>query len=455
MTQALSKGEILHRLSQGDNLKGLSLVRADLSAMELAYVDLTQANLRMANLTQANLSEARLMGSFLSGATLTQAHLVGASLIQASMIGAILNGADLSRADLSGADLTGANLEEAMLSGAFLVGAFLTETNLTKSYLAGAYVRMSQMAGCNLMNAVLESADLSQSDLSGARLDGASLNNASLSGAKLSACSLVGCDLREADLTNADLSGCNLTGAKLHGIKYTGVNLTDTWADWVDISVDGNPLQQRATLEDAFVGVLTRPLAQIFVEGAIPTHVWALLISHLCEFQSNHPNYSDIQLKGIHKGANSSALYLEAEREASLVAYFKELSEIVGKGARQLSEKLSFIKTLTTASLLNGSRPLALEAAVPGSPTNGASAVRVGDFISGDDPLGLGFGKTSFVENLQTTSFWGSEKGFVILTGSRQIYLEAVSSPLLTMHPPHNTSSRLDLVQGHFVPNER
>ena len=75
--------------------------------------------------------------------------------------------------------------------------------------------------------------------------------------------------------------------------------------------------------------------------------------------------------------------------------------------------------------------------------------------MSTDDPLGLGVGKTSFVEKLQTTSFWGSEKGFVILTGSRQIYLEAVSSPLLTMHPPHNTSSRLDLVQGHFVPTER
>jgi uncharacterized protein YjbI with pentapeptide repeats len=405
-------------------------------------------------LTQANLSEARLMGSFLSGASMSKSHLVGASLIQASMIGAILNSADLSRADLSGADLTGANLEEAMLSGAFLVGAFLTETNLTKAYLVGAYIRMSQMAGCNLTDAVLENADLSQSDLSGARLDGASMTNANLAGAKLTASSLVGADLREADLTNADLSGCNLTGAKLHGIKYTGVNLTDTWADWVDISVDGNPLQQRGTLEDAFVGVLTRPLGQIFVEGAIPTRVWALLISHLCEFQSSNPNYSDIQLKGIHKGANSSALYLEAEREASLVAYFKDLAEIVGKGARQLSEKLSFIKTLNTANLMNGNHPLAFEASAPATNGNGSPVAHAREFIP-DDPLGLGLGRTSFAENLQTTSFWVSEKGFVILTGSRQIYLEAVSSPLITMHPPHNTSSRLDLVQGHFVFNER
>lgn len=450
MTQPLSKGEALHRLSKGDSLRGMNLVRTDLSCMELMYVDLTQANLRMANLSQANLSDARLTSSFLSGATLTEANLVGANLVQASMIGCTLNGADLSRADLSGADLTGANLEEAMLSGAFLVGAFLTETNLTKAYIAAAYARMAQMSGCNLTGAVFENADLSFSDLSGARLEGTSLIGSNLSGAKLAACSLVGCDLRNADLTNADLSGCNLTGAKLHGVKYSGVNLADAWADWIDLGTDGSNVM-RATLEDGFVGVLTRPMGQLFIEGAMPNHVWSLLISHLCEFQITNPQCADIQLKGVHKGTNSSAFYVEAERETSLVAYFKDLCELVGKGARQLSEKLAYLKSVN-GNILSSARPLSVE---PALQSNLGGAGGLGSLDSLDDLLGLGLGKASFAEKLQTTPFWGSEKGFVILTGGRQIYLEAVSSPALTMRPPNNTTSKLDLVQGHFVPNER
>ncbi len=442
MTQALAKGEIFYRLSKGESMRGLNMVRADLSAMDLVRVDLTQANLRMANLIQANLSDARLTNAFLSGATLNEAQLVGANLVQASMIGAMLKAADLSRADLSGADLTGATLEGAQLSGAFLVGAFLTETDLTNADLSGAYVRMSQMGGSILVRATFESADLSQSDLSGAKLEAANLSNANLIGAKLCACSLIECDLRYADLTNANLNGANLTGAKLYGIKYTGVSLADAWADWVDLSGDGNGLV-RGTMEEAFVGILTRPMGQMLVEGMVTDDVWVAILSHLCEFRLCHPEAADVQLKAINRGISSSALYLEADRETSLVAYFQELVDIVGRGSQPLAEKLSVIN-----ANLNGHNAVSAEALY-----QSAYAISDGDFANlttTEDPLAL----SAHEETLQRTAFWNSEKAFVILTGNRHVYLEAASSDLLTLRPPHTSNSKLDLINGHFVMEE-
>jgi uncharacterized protein YjbI with pentapeptide repeats len=445
MTQPLSKGEILHRLASGESLRGASLVRADLAGMDLARVDLTQANLRMTNLSYANLSDARLTNSFLSGATLNHSNLVGANLVEASLIGAMLKGVNLSRADLSGADLTGTTLEKAMVSGAYLVGAFLTEADLSGANLSSAYVRMAQLSGCNMTDAVFEGADLSYSDLSGSRLEGACLVSANLTGARLSACSLAGCDLRNADLTGADLSGCNLTGAKLHGIKFSNIKLADAWADWVDLSADGI-IPDQGTLEEVFVGILTRPMAQVFVEGHVPDNVWSSIISHLCEFQSNHENYADVQLKAIHKGVSSSAFYLEAESEASLAAYFTVLAEIVGKGSQQLLEKLSLINAGK-----NGHKPLSREAALNSASANGASALAFTSFPPMDDPLGLGLAITSYVETLQNTTFWNSEKGFAILTGPRQVFLEAASNESLTLRPPHNATAGLDLIRGQFV----
>ncbi|MBI3651286.1 MAG: pentapeptide repeat-containing protein [Acidobacteria bacterium] len=445
MTQPLTKGEILHRLASGDSLRGSNLVRADLAGMDLSRVDLSQSNLRMTNLTHANLSDARLSNSFLSGATLNSSTLVGANLVEASLIGAMLKGVDLSRADLSGADLTGTTLENSILSGAYLVGAFLTEADLTGANLTSAYVRMAQLAGSNLTEANFENADLSYSDLSGARLEGTYLVGANLTGAKLCAGSLTGCDLRNANLTNADLSGCNLTGAKLHGVIYDNIKLADAWADWIDVSNDGViPLQ--GSIEEVFIGILTHPFAQVFIEGNVPDHVWSVILAHLCEFQINHTSHADIQLKGIHKGISSSALYLEAESEASLVAYFAELAEIAGKGSQQLLEKLSVVNVSK-----NGHKPFSKEAALNASTANGAGALSVTSFPLLDDPLGLDFSLSSHADTLQKTAFWNSEKGFAILTGTRQVYLQAVSNESLTLRPPHNATAGLDLIRGHFV----
>jgi uncharacterized protein YjbI with pentapeptide repeats len=410
-------------------------VRADLSAMYLANVDLTEANLRMADLNGANLREARLTGCFLSGAVLNETSLTGANLVESSMIGASLKGADISAADLSGADLTGANLQGAQLAGAYLVGAFLNETDLSGANLSGAFVRMAQMAGSNLFRASLENADLSYSDLSGVRLDLSSLLNANLTGANLSGSNLKGCDLRGADLTGADLTGCNLTGARLRGVKHAGVKLTDAWAEWVDMAADG--AEDRSSLEEVFVGIVGKPVAQVLVEGRVGDDVWTVILAHLSAFQMAHPTNAEVRLRGIHQGISSSVLYLEAEHELSLAAYLAEFADIIGKGSLELFEQLA------TAVSERGERVVG---------PNDLSD----DYASQSSPRhdGLDQGLKSLagkVEALHQTAFWTSDKAVLILTGNRQVWLEATSNASLTLRPPHGSAVGIDLVRGHFV----
>src|SRR5262249_38792139 len=157
------------------------------------------------------------------------------------------------------------------------------------------------------------------------RLDGSSMIGANLSGARLAASTLTNCDLRGANLSGADLSGCNLTGARLRGIKFDGVKLDDAWAEWVDLSADSDPY--RGALEEAFVGAIGKPLAQILVEGRVADDVWAAVLAHLCHFQATRPDQSDVRVKAIHQGYRSSALYLEAEHLMSLAAYLSEFAD--------------------------------------------------------------------------------------------------------------------------------
>lgn len=407
--------------------------------MDLARVDLAEANLRMADLNRADLREARLNGCFLSGAALNGAILVGANLIESSMIGAIMKDADLSRADLSGSDLTGANLQGAQLVGAYLVGTFLNETDLSGANLAGAFVRMAQMAGSNLAAASLESADISYTDLSGVRLDGCSLLGANLTGANLSGSTLKGCDLRGADLTGADLSGCNLTGAKLRDVKFAGVKLADAWADWVDMAIDG--VEDRASLEEVFVGILGKPVAQVLVEGPVGDDVWAVIVAHLCMFNTTHPSSADVRLRGIHQGLSSSALYLEAEHELSLAAYLSEFADMIGKGSLELFEKLA-AAVAERSDLGPGVSAPRLDS------SSQTPSAWTGGLYQALSQLGAG------VEVLQQTTFWASDKAVVILTGNRQIWLEATSNPSLTLRPPHGSAVGVDLVRGHFVTDE-
>jgi uncharacterized protein YjbI with pentapeptide repeats len=449
-----SRDEILSRIHSGESLRGLNLMRIDLSSAAMAQVDFSEANLRMANLSSANLIEARMNRAHLSGAILNRANLMGASLVEASMIGAVLHGADLSRADLSGADLTGANLEGAQLVGAYLVGAFLNETDLSHANLSSAYIRMAQMDGSKLANAMLEGADLSHANLSGVNLNGCCLAGANLANANLSASSLVGCDLRGADLTGANLSGCNLTGAKLHGIKSRGLNLADAWADWVDLSNDA--AEMRVSLEEVFAEILGKPLAQILIEGQVSDKAWAEILLHLCEFQQSHPDQSDVHLKAIGQGATSSAILLEADHELSLVAYLSEFADIIGKGSLELFEKLAAVvgdeKHSLTLNLKKTKRhrkgndielDLASLLLANGFSCTGSTEA---DRVSG-------LASSTRIEVLQRSGFWNSEKAVAVLTGNRDIWFEAASSDSLTLRSPHGCFAGLDLVHGRFVKN--
>lgn len=473
----VSRADFLGRLAARESLRGLNLIRADLAEVCIAGADLTSANLRMADLTRADLTEARLTNSHLSGAILKEALLVGANLVEANMIGVTLQDADLSRADASGADLTGANLERAHLVGTYLVGAFLNETGLNGADLSGAYVRMAQLTGSNLAGAVLEGADLSQADLSGVHFEGASLLRAKLVGTTMAGGYLSGCDLREADLSGADLSGCNLTGAKLHGIKFTSVRLDDAWADWVDLSNDGSG-KHRATLEEAFSGIIGRPMAQILIEGQVNETAWAEIIGHLSEFQARSAAHSQVRLRAIEQGVASAALYLEADSETAIVGYLREFASIAGKGSSDLIEKLNGVPDIASSpgtaadeaalrSPLNIDSPLDLD--LENDPLDlfddrtigSAPTIQVLDSTglgqvspkSGDNGTSITSALlTGRVEALKRAGFWFSEKGFAIVTGDRQVWLEAVSSDSLTLRLPHGVVSGIDLVHGQFVP---
>jgi len=437
----LSRGEILDRIACGESLRGMNLVRADLSALDLSRADFVEANLRMAEMSRADLREARLTGCFLSGAVLNEVNLVGANLVEASLIGAALIGSDLSRADLSGADLTGANLQCAELAGAYLVGTFLNETDLTGANLSNAYVRMAQMAGANLSGAMLEGVDLSYTDLSGVRLDGSCLQGANLTGANLSASTLTRANLRGANLSGATLRGCNLTGAKLRDIQFAAVKLDDAWADWVDLGIDDHN-EDRALLEEAFVGIIGKPMAQVLIEGRIGDEVWAVILAHLCEFQITHPSQADVRLKGIHQGLSSSALYLEAENEMSLAAYLAEFADIIGKGSVELFERLAAAVADRRERDNGNPSSTALATTAPLSPATASEF---------DHPLRQ---LASRVELLQRTNFWTSDKALLVLTGHRQIWLEATSNPTLTLRPPHGATLGIDLIRGHFITDD-
>lgn len=444
----LSRGEILDRIACGESLRGVNLVRTDLSAMDLARADLAEANLRMAELSRADLREARLTGCFLSGAILTEAMLMGANLVESSMIGTVLKNADLSRADLSAADMTGADLQGAQLRGAFMVGTFLNETDLRGASMSGAFIRMAQMAGSNLTGATLDGADLSYTDLSGVRLDGCSLVSANLTGANLSASTLTGSNLRGADLTGADLSGCNLTSAKLHDARFAGVKLADTWAEWVDVAPDDLG-EERASLQDVFVGILGKPMAQILIEGRVSDLVLAVLLSHLSEFQTARPTESDVTLRALHQGTTSSAVYFEAEHELSLAAYMTEFAELAGKGSAELSRKLLGALADLNESPFSRLEEQSFSVASPFESGSEVPRIRTGSLETGPRRI------LAAVERLKPTSFWNAEKAFLILTGNRQPWLEATSNSSLTVRPPHGSAIGVDLIRGHFVIDDR
>ena len=215
---------------------------------------------------------------------------------------------------------------------------------------------------------------------------------------------------------------------------------------------------KRVSLEEAFAEIMGKPMAQIILEGQVADEVWAELISHLSEFQIDHPGYSDVHLRGIQQGFSASVLYLEADHEISLAAYLAEMADIIGNGSLELFEKLG-------ATIPNGLAGFD-EAGVPvGVLQDGTQALCVSEgrlpSQAGHQSIDLESPPTlrsktlnrnrSRTEALQRTDFWRCEKAFAILTGDRQVWFEATSNDQLTLRPPHGITSGIDIIRGHFV----
>jgi uncharacterized protein YjbI with pentapeptide repeats len=150
--------------TQGLNLRGSRLVRAELKLADLAACDLREA-----------------------------------LLIEADLTGVSLRTADLSKADLTEATLDGAECLKAKLDGAHFHKALLRSVSLEQVSAVGTHFVLA-----DLSDALLLMADLTRADLTGANLSGATLEAANLRGATLGLANLA-----QANLTNADLTDTN------------------------------------------------------------------------------------------------------------------------------------------------------------------------------------------------------------------------------------------------------
>jgi hypothetical protein len=154
-----------------------------------------------------------------------------------------------------------------------------------------------------------------------------------------------------------------------------------------------------------------------------------------------HPPEDEVRLRGIHEGISSSALYLEAEHELSLAAYLSEFADIIGKGSVELVEQLATVVAERTERAFGASAP-SYEFATPAGSSWGDGLDQALSHLAAG------------VEALRQTPFWTSDKAVLILTGNRQIWLEATSNTSLTLRPPHGSAVGVDLVRGHFVTDE-
>src|SRR5207244_187097 len=176
------------------------------------------------------------------------------------------------------------------------------------------------------------------------------------------------------------------------------------------------------------------PVAQLLVEGRVGDDVWAVVLAHLCAFQMAHPTEGEVRLRGIHEGVSSSALYLEAEHELSLAAYLAEFAEIIGKGSQELFEQLVTVVAERTECAI-GASARSYEFGTPAG-------------LSQDDGLDRALSHLAAgVEALHQTPFWTSDKAVLILTGNRQIWLDATSNQSLTLRPPPGWARRIDLMR--------
>jgi hypothetical protein len=138
------------------DLRGATLISANLACADLRGADLRGANLPCVNLTRANLANANLACVNLTRANLANASLIHVNLRDANLRDANLREADLQWSNLTGADLRGTDLREADLQGTDLREADLQWSNLTGAYLACVNLTGVNLTGANVYNTTIK-----------------------------------------------------------------------------------------------------------------------------------------------------------------------------------------------------------------------------------------------------------------------------------------------------------
>ncbi|MDG2195924.1 MAG: caspase family protein [SAR324 cluster bacterium] len=110
----------------GCDLKGLRILRMDLSGSDLRDAKLSESNLNQSNLSGANLQNTNLRSAYLRGANVSASNLSGAILIST----------DLRDVNLLGANLTATILLSADLQGASMLGAKFCNTTMPDGSIA-------------------------------------------------------------------------------------------------------------------------------------------------------------------------------------------------------------------------------------------------------------------------------------------------------------------------------
>ena len=229
----------------------------------MPLIKLTEADLRGASLIRANMSNSHLQGARLAGAVLSEADLQGADLTCANVddLSECLKPAQAQNLKLAqaqkggpagtapartnpepasatnppasaataqaspGSDTCAAKHPGPTLNRANLVGAKLTRADLSGASMRSVdFTKVTEVAGAKFVGA-----DLTEASFKDLNLDfsGVDFSSACLCGVNLSKVNLENAKLSGATLRNADLSGATLP-PDLHGIDFSGANLKGT-----------------------------------------------------------------------------------------------------------------------------------------------------------------------------------------------------------------------------------